>query len=167
MRAALALLAVGLLPSVAFCADAKPKTRTLKDVISLVQANGEDYEIGENIANSLGYGKAKLPAKEIYYDKSVTADNCEHVFNIVMKNSKPEGLSISRTLITESGDSKTVDAEDYRLSLNGDLVRAFKTHGPYGSVEHKPLPLNAKTKAMFRKELDFWLKDSVGLAWTK
>ncbi|MBI3552850.1 MAG: hypothetical protein HY077_10055 [Elusimicrobia bacterium] len=151
-----------------YCAPAENspvKSRTLKEVTELALSQGEDYNVGV-VGQSIGLGDAN-PTKEIYYDQGISPDGFEHVYNVLVKGSKPQGIVWSLTKKTKNGEKEFLEGFEYYLSLDGKLRAASTSRGFRGEVKFTRAALDSKTKDRFRKEMEFWIKDSIGLKWEK
>ena len=138
----------------------KPKSRTLKGLIDLAMKEGKDEILPSAMSEKAGFGAQDTPLKKLRYKASVSPDQKDHAFCVVLK-SKSEGgmepiaLDVVVASVEKKGEASLFEGTLFIASLEGELQHAFDNRGPKGSVESTELVLDTETKGKFKKEMDF------------
>ena len=146
------------------------KSRTFDDLVKIALKDGEKTTL-DSTAENLGL-KGKTPTKVIYFEGNHTPDGFEHTFNVTLDSekdaAKATGVVWVVTKTKEENGESHIEGYAYALSLSGELKAASGGAGiPGKTLRQAKLSLNKTVKARYKKEMDFWLKDSVGLAFDK
>ncbi len=147
-------------------APAAPKARTIKELVDLALKTGADDEIAAENAKPLGMKDAVAATKNMWVEAEDAPDKRQHIFDVVLgdKPGSPVCATFSVKTTDETEDGVYLNGFWFRVSLSGELLGAMSFEGRSGELFRKTLILkDAKTRAAFEKEKDFWLKDSAGL----
>lgn len=160
------LIANAASPGAAHSASHKAaKRRTLQELIDFTMRNGEDKNLGETSSHNLGFHK-DMPTKTIGYSK--TQDGYGRRFYVVLednqgKNLEPIAIVMGAAKITKKGLREIYYLRELRISLDGKLEAAAIGGGEKGSVYENSAAIDSKTKEFFRRDLKFYLTESVVL----
>ena len=151
-------------------AEAKAKTRTLKELTALVLQGGGDFGVSPETADCLGFGRVETPTKSLRYKRKVSPDNKEHSFCVVTRQS-PSGKRTANALVwivvtaEKTGDEIRVDGLNLKLSLDGKLEAACRNKGKPGDIVPEPLSTSsAEVRRLYEQERDLYFKMAPKLA---
>ena len=171
MRKAVAFLSLSFLCAPLIAADSAPapKTRTLAELAAFTLKSGRDHTMKAVNAKAIGLPDQDAVAKAVRYTSNQTADHSEHVLHAVYYKTdsgelKPSVLIWSVTKSSRKPDGKYIDAINFRVSLDGQLLGAATVVGKVGELDQQIMPIDSSPiKERFKNELDFWTKESVPL----
>ena len=148
---------------------AKPRTRTLKELIDLALGAGNEKPLAQYMERDLGF-VSSLPAKVINYNS--TPDGYGRILYVAYRvlpggRLEPVALVWRAVKVTVEGTRKVFDARTFRTDLSGQLVTAAMGGGESGKVRQSRVDLDAKVRSQFQREMDFFLRDAVALEFNK
>jgi hypothetical protein len=153
--------------------SAKPKTRTLKDVIDSAMGEGRETFLNPDTAKNLGVAESQLArgritSKAIRYQAEVAPDKKQHIFEVVYRTEEgrrvPEFLTWHSYKFEKRESGKFMDGYTFRVLLDGTLAGAVAIRGKVRETQHEGVSINAKEIAdLFRQEQNFYLKDSLAI----
>ncbi|MBI4348353.1 MAG: hypothetical protein HY553_16040 [Elusimicrobia bacterium] len=139
--------------------EAKPKTRTLAELIELAMREGRDDPLTAATATELSLGTTELPYKKLWYKQSTTPDKQSHIFGVLYRS---EGERVVPTdLVLSVGAASKVDGKislyvtSYHSTLSGVLKGVSRAQGLRGEMTGAPVKLDASLRKGFKSELDF------------
>jgi hypothetical protein len=162
----LLLLATVSFPAFGADAPAKPKSRTIEQLIQLTVKEGFDKDFSAIIAAGLGL-QGSSPTRSIAYGADQTADQREHQFYVVFDQPKKKKLGLvwgSTLVITHESGARSVDGYKYWTTLSGRLISVLHSFGKEGEVQQDRQSIkSAEVKAAFEREKLFFLVDAIPL----
>lgn len=143
----------------------KPSSATKKSVNSFrtiadhVLKNGVDQTIDAPISRNLGFALDEVPTKALRHKSKVSPDKRSHGFYVIFDKDDEGRLTakeivLSNALISVDPDGqKQVEGFDARIDLDGRLLAAVSSAGPYGKVVQSPIAANSpQAEKLFKRE---------------
>lgn len=154
--------------SLAFAADAPPKTQALADFVDQVVSDGIEYRFPSPIAALIGV-PSEIPSLNYDVKQEQTTDGMSHGFNVLARpdpasgEAKPVGLVFDLEQKVRGGH----ELYYFRASLTGKLEKVAVINGKddaqghaikgAGSSSERDIR-SSEIKKKFQHELDLWLK---------
>lgn len=141
----------------------KQVTRTWKNVIDYVIANGSDRKLMAPTTKLLGFTSEEVRTKALRYKSDDSPDKMSHAVYVV--SDEQDGKLTPREIVLGNRISVTKDGvksiNDFlvRADLNGKMISAATSKGPAGQVVEKVLaPDSGEAISGFKGEQDVHLK---------
>lgn len=144
---------------------AKKSANSFRGIADHVLKNGVDQTIDAPLSRNLGFQSDEVPTKALRHKSKTSADKKSHGFYVTFSKDEEgrliaEEIVLSNALISVGSDGqKNVEGFDARIDLDGRLLAAVSSAGPYGKVIQSPLnPSSSQATKLFKSEASVHLE---------
>ena len=146
-------------------APKKSEKVAFRQIADYVLKNGDDQTIDAPLSRNLGFTSDEIATKALRHKSKVSSDKKSHGFYVTFSRGKDEHLIpmeivLSNARITIGSDgAKYVEGFDAKLDLNGHLLAAVSSKGPFGKVIQSPMaPDSPEAIALYKDEASIHLE---------